>query len=58
MSSKTKVPKGSEVDDDHDVHARFVGSTSSSGPSIEKAQNNKSSTLIKDALPKEGKLRE
>ena len=47
---KLQGTKGSEVDDD--VHARLGGSTSSPGPSVETAQNNNSSTRIKDALPK------
>jgi len=47
---KLQGTKGSEVDDD--VHARLGGSTSSSGPSVETAQNKNSSTPIKDTLPK------
>ena len=47
---KLQGTKGSEVDDD--VHARLGGSTSGSGPSVETAQNNNSSTPKKDVLPK------
>ena len=47
---KLQGTKGSEVDDDG--HARLGGSTSSSGPSVETAQNKNSSTPIKDAMPK------
>ena len=51
---KLQGTKGSEVDDD--VHARLDGSTSSSGPSVETAQCNQSSTPRKDNLPGKGNL--